>query len=144
MRERRRYGPLREKRTERLALVEPERGDVDEADDIRGVGTERGDDLAAIGVAGDDRGAVLELEHLAQPRDVVGQRVERELWRSDLEAVCLEAFDDAAPARPVGPGPVDENDVRPAVHLSHTPFVELWNAEFGPPERRSASHDPAI
>src|SRR5229473_1422800 len=130
--ERRRHGPLREKRTERLALVETERGDVDEADDVWSVSAERGDDLAAIGVAGDDRGTVLELEHLAQPRDVLGQRVERELRRSDLEAVCLEAFDDAAPGGPVGPGAMDENDVRSAVHCP-LPSSSCWNAEFGRP-----------
>ena len=79
MRERRRHRPLREQRAERLALVEAERGDVDEADDVRSIGAERGDDLAAVGVSGDDRRAVLELEHLAQPGDVVGQRVQWEL-----------------------------------------------------------------
>ena len=81
MRERRGDRPLREKRSERFALVEAERGDVDEGDDIRRVGAERGDDLAAVGVSDDDRGAVLEVEHLAQPRDVVGERAQRELGR---------------------------------------------------------------
>jgi hypothetical protein len=66
-------GPLREKCAERLALVEGERGDVDEADDVRCVRSEGRDDLAAVGVSDDDRGAVLELEHLAQPCDVVGE-----------------------------------------------------------------------
>jgi hypothetical protein len=36
--------------TDRLALIQAERGDVDQADDVGRVGTERGDDLAAIGV----------------------------------------------------------------------------------------------
>ena len=85
-------------------------------------------------MTGDDGGAVLELEHLAQTRDVVGKRVERELRRSDLEAVCLEALDDAAPAGAVGPGAMDKNDVRPAVHFSPTPFVELRNDEAIPPD----------
>src|SRR5207244_13225532 len=116
MRERRRHGPLREKRAERLALVETERSDVDEAEDVRWGRAERRDDLTAIGVSDNDRGAVLELEHLSQPRHVVDERVERELRGSDLEAVCLEAFDDAAPAGPVGPGAMNENDVGPAVH----------------------------
>jgi len=39
--------PLREQRADRLTLVEPERRDVDEADDVRCVGAERGDDLAS-------------------------------------------------------------------------------------------------
>ena len=60
MRQRRRDRPLGEKCAERLALVEPERGDVDEADDVRRVRAERGDDLAAVGVSDDDRRAVLE------------------------------------------------------------------------------------
>ena len=110
-------GPLGEKRAERLALVEPERRDVDEADDVRRLGTERGHDLAAVGVSDDDRRTVLELEHLTQAGDVVGERAQRELRRSDLEAVGLQALDDAAPARPVGPCAMDENDVRSTVHF---------------------------
>ena len=120
MRERRCDRPLREKRAERFALVEAEGRDVDEADDVRSVRAERGDDLAAVGVSDDDRGAVLELEHLTQPGDVVRERAQRELRRPHLEAVCLEALDDAAPAGPVGPGAMDENDVRPAVHFDHS------------------------
>jgi hypothetical protein len=73
----------------------------------------------------DDRRAALELEYLAQPGDVVSERAERELRRSHLEPVCLEAFDDAAPRGPVGPGAMDKNDVRPAVHVSPTPFIKL-------------------
>src|SRR5947209_20496499 len=98
MRERRRDRSLREQRPERLTLVEAEGGDVDEADDVWSVRAERGDDLAAVGVSDGNRGAVLELEHLAQPCDVVCERGQRELWRPHLEAFCLEAFDDAAPA----------------------------------------------
>ena len=113
----RRDRPLREQCAERFALVEAERGDVDEPDDVRRVRAERGDDLAAVGVSDDDRGALLELEHLAQPRDVVGERAQRELRRSHLEALSLEALDHAAPAGSVGPGAVDENDVRSSVHF---------------------------
>jgi hypothetical protein len=39
-----------EQRADRLTLVEPEAGDVDEADDVRYVGAESGDDLASVGV----------------------------------------------------------------------------------------------
>src|SRR5712691_6440843 len=144
MRERRCDRSLREKRPERLTLVEAERGDVDEADDVWSVRAKRRNDLAAVGVSDDDRRAVLELEHLAQPRDVVCERGQRELRRSDLEAVCLEALDNAAPAGPIGPGAMDENDVWPAVHLFPTPFVELWNHECAQARRRYASHDPVI
>ena len=68
-----RDGSLGEERAERLALIQAECRDVDEARDVRGVGAERGDDLAAVGVSGDDRRAVLEVEDLPQPRDVVGR-----------------------------------------------------------------------
>src|SRR5207302_9507514 len=98
------------------AVVEAEGGDGDEADDVRWVRSEGRDDLAAVGVSYDDGRAVLELEYLAQPRDVVCERAERELRRSDLEAVCLELLDDAAPAGPVGPGAMDKNDVGPTIH----------------------------
>ncbi len=73
MGERRRGRAAREERAERLALVEPEGGDVDEPDDVGGLVAERGHDLPAVGVADDDRRAVLKLEHLAEPRDVVGK-----------------------------------------------------------------------
>src|SRR5262245_6685742 len=53
---------------------------------------------------------------IAQPGDVVGERGQRELRRSHLESVRLEALDDAASAGPVGPGAVNEDNVGPAVH----------------------------
>jgi hypothetical protein len=43
-----------EQDAEALAPVDPEGGDVDERDDVRRVLAQRGDDLAAVGVAGDD------------------------------------------------------------------------------------------
>jgi hypothetical protein len=64
---------LREQRAERFALVEAERGDVDEADDVREVGAERGDDLAPVGVSSDNRRTVLECQHLPKARDIVGK-----------------------------------------------------------------------
>src|SRR2546430_13972416 len=57
MLEGRRARPLREKRPERLPLVQAERGDVDKADDVWSVCAERGDDLTAVGVSDDDRRA---------------------------------------------------------------------------------------
>ena len=65
---------LSEKPADRLSLVEPERRDVDQAGDVRRVGAERGHDLAAAGVAGDIGRAVLVVQYLAQPGDVIGQR----------------------------------------------------------------------
>jgi hypothetical protein len=101
VRERRHHRPLGEKRAERFALVEAERRDVDEADDVRRLGAERGHDLAAVGVSDDKRWTVQELEHLPQAGDVVGERAQWELRCSDVEAAGLQALDDAAPAGPV-------------------------------------------
>ena len=42
------HRPLRKQRAERLALVEAECRDVDEAHHIRGVGAERSDDLSSV------------------------------------------------------------------------------------------------
>jgi hypothetical protein len=110
--ERRRGRAAREERAQGLALVEREGGDVDEPDDVRSLVAERGHDLPPVGMAGDNRRAVLELEHLAEPRDVVGERAERKLGRPHLESPTLKAFDDSVPAGAVGPSSVDEDDVR--------------------------------
>ena len=69
-----RRAALGQQRADRFALVEAEGRDVDQADDVRRVGAQRGHDLAAVGVAGDDGRAVLAGQHLAQPGDVIGQR----------------------------------------------------------------------
>jgi len=55
--QRRRHGPLCEQRAERLAFVESEGCDIHQAGDAWRVGTEGGDDLAAVGMADDDRRA---------------------------------------------------------------------------------------
>src|SRR4029078_7612411 len=68
-------------------------------------------------MASDDRRALLQPEHLTEARDVVDERAERELRRSHSEAVCLQVLDDSAPRGSVGPGSVDENDVRQALHV---------------------------
>src|ERR1700722_17690305 len=117
MRQRRGHRSLGQRRAERFALVQAERGDVDQARDIGVIRAERGDDLAAVGVPGDDGGAVLQVQHLAQPGNVIGERGQRELRRGDVVAVGLQALDDAAPAGALGPGAVDEDDVRSGVHL---------------------------
>src|SRR5690348_14871847 len=122
VRQRRGHRSLGQQPAQRFTLVQAERGDVDQAGDVRGVRAEGGHDLAAVGVPGDDGGAVLQVQHLAQPGNVVGQRGQRELGCGDVIAAGLEALDDAAPARAVGPCAVDENDVRPGVHLG-VPFV---------------------
>jgi hypothetical protein len=50
---------LPQQRADRLAFVKSEPRDVDQADDVGRVGAEGGDDLAAVGVAGDDGWPVL-------------------------------------------------------------------------------------
>src|SRR4029077_13740563 len=54
---------------------------------------------------------------LPKAGNIVGERGERELRGTDAEARVLEALDHAGPARPIGPRPVDENDVRTATHV---------------------------
>ena len=71
--QRRRHRPLCEQRAERLTFVESEGCDVDQADDAGSVGAQGGDDLAAVGVADDNRRTGLPREDLAQTRDVVIQ-----------------------------------------------------------------------
>jgi hypothetical protein len=63
-------------------------------------------------VAGDDRRTGLEREHLAEPGDVVREHAQRELRRGDVVTIGLQTLDDGASARPVGPGAVDQHDVR--------------------------------
>ena len=101
---------------DRFALVQAEGRDVDQADDVRRVGAQSGHDLPAVGVAGDDGGTVLAVQHLAQPGDIIRQRGLRELGRGDGVAAGLQALDDGAPARAVGPRAVDDDEVRPRIH----------------------------
>jgi hypothetical protein len=109
---------LLQQRADRLALVEPQRGDVDQADDVRGIGAERRDDLAAVRVARDDRRAALAREHGAQRRDVVGNRAEPELRRGHRVAVYSRQGD--AVARPPAlPGAPSEHN-RPIDRGPHT------------------------
>ena len=122
VRQRRGHWSLRQQPAQRFTLVKAERGDVDQSGDVRGVRAQGGHDLAAVGVPGDDGGAVLEVQDLAQPGHVIGQRGQRELRCRDMVAVGLQALDDAAPARALGPCAVDENDIRSGVHLCG-PFV---------------------
>ena len=83
--------------TEGFSLVEPEGGYVDQTDHVLRVCAEGGHDLTTVGVAGDDGRTVLKGEHLAQPGDVVGQRAQRKLRRSNLVTLSLKFFDHTAP-----------------------------------------------
>ena len=55
---------------------------------------------------------------------VLGQRGQRELRCGDVIAAGLQALDDAAPARALGPCAVDKNDIRP-VFISGIPSWSL-------------------
>ena len=102
---------------QRFALVQAEGGDIDEADDVRGVGAERCHDLPAIGVSDDDRRTALTVQDLPQPGDVVGQRSLRKLRGDDGVPLRPEALHDGAPARPVGPRAVHQHDVWRLAHV---------------------------
>jgi hypothetical protein len=84
---------LGEQCADRFAFVESEGGDVDQGDSVGRVSAERGHDLTAVGVARDDRRAVLSCKHLPEPRDIIGRGGLRELGSCHVEPVCLEALD---------------------------------------------------
>ena len=87
-----RMAALGEQAADRFALVQAEGRDVDQADDVRRVGAQSGHDLPAVGVAGDDGGTVLAVQHLPQPGDIIRQRGLRELGRGDGVAAGLQAL----------------------------------------------------
>src|SRR5260370_34797313 len=98
MRYRRRGRSLSQQRAEGLALVEAKGRDVDQADDIRRVWAQRTDDLASVGVAGDDGWPVLTSQHLTQARDVISERSRGQLRARDRAASGLHAPGNGAPA----------------------------------------------
>jgi hypothetical protein len=104
VREGRGRGALREQPADRLALIQPERRDVDQADDVGRVRPQGGDDLPAVGVAGHDGRPVLAVQYLAQPNSPPE-------WRNSRQ-----------PAFP-GVAPLDFSNFRPAVHC-------LWGVNF--------------
>src|SRR5215469_6402869 len=103
---------------ETFSLVEAEGRDVDEAVYVRRVVAESGHDLTTVGVSYDHRRAILAVQHLAQPRDVVRQRRLGELRCGDVIVLRLQPLDDAIPARSVGPGAMHEDDVRQIRHCA--------------------------
>jgi len=93
----------------------PEGRDIDQADDVRRVRAQSRHDLPAVGMACHDDRAVLAVQHLAQPGDVSAQRGLRELGCRDVVAIGLQALDDSAPTRAVGPRAVDQDDIRSTI-----------------------------
>ena len=99
----RRRRALAEQRPEGFALVEIERGDVHQADDVRCVRSDRGDDLTAVGVSGDQRRLRLQGQDVAQLGDIVGQRGVRELRSDHVMARRLQTTDHPSPGRTICP-----------------------------------------
>lgn len=66
-------------------------------------------------MAGDDGRAVLTHQHPAQASNISIQRGLRELGSGHVEAIGLQALDDRAPTRPVGPRAVDKDDMKCAI-----------------------------
>src|SRR5205807_10394655 len=74
---------------------------------------------------GDDGRTVLEVQHLAQPGDVIGQRGQWKLGGGDVVAVGLQALDDGAPTGAVGPGTMHQHDIRESIHF-FTSFAQFY------------------
>jgi hypothetical protein len=95
-----------------LAHLRGEGGDVDQPDDVIGVGGGVGDHGAAVGVAdGNDRAGDLR-NRAGDIRRVVGDTAQRVGGGDDRDAGGEEALDDAVPTGGVGEGAVDEDDGR--------------------------------
>ena len=134
----------RDQRLHRLALVRHERRDEHESDHVGRIRSELGDDRATIRVTDDDRGAVLDREHLADGGHVILEGPQRDLHGGHLEPIRLQGLDDLVPARSVCPCPMDEHDVAD-FHLFPCPFTigapgtGLWLS----PEAREITVDRA-
>lgn len=115
----RRLAELAEDLSEGLALVERERGDVDEPDRIRGAGARDGDHSAAVGVADEQHRPVDLVDEAGEVVGVVGQTAERIRRCEHRHVGGLQVLDDGHPEGGVGEAAVDEDDgggVRVAVH----------------------------
>ncbi len=95
---------------DRLAAVELEGRDVDQARDLRVVARLRDHD-AAVRMADEHDGAVLRVDHGPGHRHVVGQRVRRVLHDGDVVALRLEQLVHGLPAAAVDEAAVHEDDV---------------------------------
>jgi hypothetical protein len=108
-------GRVGDQRVDRLAGVGCERRDVDDAGDLV-VHPGFRDDDAAVGVADEDRRAVLLVEDVVGGLDVALERERLVLHDADVEAVRLQDVVDALPAGAVDEASVNENHI---AHVSH-------------------------
>ena len=93
-----------------LAGVEGEGGDVDQADDLAGVGGHVRDDGAAVRVADEHDRPVDGADELGQAGGVAGDRAQRVGVGDDSMAVGDQLLGDVVPARRLGERAVDEDD----------------------------------
>jgi hypothetical protein len=95
---------------DRLAVVGGEGGDVYEPGDLVVIAC-LGDDRATVGVADEDRRAVLLVEDASGEGDVALEGRRWVLDDADVEAVCAEQVVDALPSGSVHESAVHEHDV---------------------------------
>ena len=107
---------LLQQRADRLTLIQPEPGDVDQTNDVGRVGAERGDDLAAVGVPGNDGWPVLAGQDLAQPGDVIGQSGHRNWGAVTLYPSACKCSMTALQLEPSAQAPCTEDDVGQRSH----------------------------
>jgi hypothetical protein len=126
----------------RLARVGREGRNVGEAGDVL-VTPGLGDHGAAVGVADEDRRAVLLVEHVVRGLDVAVERERLILHDAHVEAVRRERVVDAPPAGPVDEAAVDEDYV---LHVGHgcppSGFESVtYDCRAGRPASRASDDD---
>ena len=107
----RRHGrEFRREGDEILRRVGRPRRDIDQRRDLRIV-ARLADDGAGPGMPDQHGRPVLQRQGAARRGDGIGERGQRILHRRHMQPGRLQKRDDLAPAGPVGPGAVDEDDV---------------------------------
>ena len=86
------------------------RGDIDQRRDL-GVGSDLAEDGAAPGMGSQHRRTILQRQYAACSGDRICQRVQRILYRGDLQPCGLQQRDHLGPTGAVGPGSVDQHNV---------------------------------
>ncbi len=103
-------GELRHRAEGALALVDAERGHVNEGLRVVGPRARVGDDRAAVGVADQDDRAVDLLDEARHVLAVVGEAPQRVAHGERLDALRPQALDDLRPAGAVRERAVDQDD----------------------------------
>ncbi len=95
---------------DRLIFLRREGRDVDERLDLVVIAGLR-DHGAGPGMADQNHRAVLLLDHAARGGHVAIKRIERILYRHDVQAFCLEQWNHLVPARAIGESTMHEHDI---------------------------------